>query len=587
MKKNKSSDKIELLPYESYLVQEVLKNCKEKDDVELSCMPLLDGLPFQPDIYAPNGLPSLKLEGKTLVEVKRQLSFASLKSIEYLFEKCKNEYNLLVVYFRLNLTFVPDSIEYKGHVCKFIAYEDLKGKKKTAEARDKYYLNRGQKKDWKEKSNVVIKEAKEVVGKGNCVLFLGAGVGMSAKMPSWNELLKDLMGEVKKLKGETIDAFKELSSHVLDECGNSYLVMCRYLQTAIKLHDDKVKFSDLIQKHLYGKKEPSKLLDDLANIVQQRKTEEVLTYNFDDLLEQYLIKLGLQEGKDFITISKDAEISGNEMLPIYHVHGVIPEKGPSDIVVFSEEEYHKRYSNPFHWSNIEQLHALSRKHCFFIGLSMTDPNLRRLLDAARQINQTDNECHYAFLKRQKLEEYCLANMLDACKYVHISGSLIDKKKQQDIYSLNYTVIECIFRDLGVKVIWFEDFDDLPSLIEEVFGLEINAHLMTEDLLKQTESKIKEIQNVENEVQKVIGSSWSDVGVGEFISLKDKYGEKYQNLINEVTDMLTELSNRVDSTDIEVLQKIRNNFPTYNNSISGYAELFTPWFNFVKSLLEKK
>lgn len=587
MKKNKSSDKIELLPYESYLVQEVLKNCKEKDDVELSCMPLLDGLPFQPDIYAPNGLPSLKLEGKTLVEVKRQLSFASLKSIEYLFEKCKNEYNLLVVYFRLNLTFVPDSIEYKGHVCKFIAYEDLKGKKKTAEARDKYYLNRGQKKDWKEKRNVVIKEAKEVVGKGNCVLFLGAGVGMSAKMPSWNELLKDLMGEVKKLKGETLDAFKELSSHVLDECGNSYLVMCRYLQTAIKLHDDKVKFSDLIQKHLYGKKEPSKLLDDLANIVQQRKTEEVLTYNFDDLLEQYLIKLGLQEGKDFITISKDAEISGNEMLPIYHVHGVIPEKGPSDIVVFSEEEYHKRYSNPFHWSNIEQLHALSRKHCFFIGLSMTDPNLRRLLDAARQINQTDNECHYAFLKRQKLEEYCLANMLEACKYVHISESLIDKKKQQDIYSLNYTVIECIFRDLGVKVIWFEDFDDLPSLIEEVFGLEINAHLMTEDLLKQTESKIKEIQNVENEVQKVIGASWSDVGVLEFISLKDKYGEKYQNLINEVTDMLTELSNRVDSTDIEVLQKIRNNFPTYNNSISGYAELFTPWFNFVKSLLEKK
>lgn len=587
MKKNKSSDKIELLPYESYLVQEVLKKCKEKDDVELSCMPLLDGLSFQPDIYAPNGLPSLNLEGKTLVDVKRQLSFASLKSIKYLFEKCKNEYNLLVVYFRLNLTSVPDIIEYKGHVCKFIAYENLKGKKKTAEAREKYYLNRGQKKDWKEKRDAIIQEAKEVVGKGNCVLFLGAGVGMSAKMPSWNELLKDLMGEVKKLKGETLDAFKELSSHVLDECGNSYLVMCRYLQTAIKLHDDKVKFSDLIQKHLYSKKEPSKLLNDLANIVQQRKTEEVLTYNFDDLLEQYLIKLGLQEGKDFITISKDAEISGNEMLPIYHVHGVIPEKGPSDIVVFSEEEYHKRYSNPFHWSNIEQLHALSRKHCFFIGLSMTDPNLRRLLDAARQINQTDNECHYAFLKRQKLEEYCLANMLDACKYVHISRSLIDKKIRKDIYSLNYTVIECIFRDLGVKVIWFDDLNDLPPLIEEVFGLETNALLETEDLLNQTESKIKEILDIENEVQRVIGSSWSDVGVLGFISLKDKYGEKYQNLVNEVTDMLTELSNRVDTADIEVLQKIRNNFPTYNNSISGYAELFTPWFNFVKSLLEKK
>lgn len=62
--------------------------------------------------------------------------------------------------------------------------------------------------------------------------------------------------------------------------------------------------------------------------------------------------------------------------------------------------------------------------------------------------------------------------------------------------MNYTVIECIFRDLGVKVIWFDDLNDLPPLIEEVFGLETNALLETEDLLNQTESKIKEIQDIE-------------------------------------------------------------------------------------------
>ena len=584
MKKNKSSDKIELLPYESYLVQEVLKKCKEKDDVELSCMPLLDGLSFQPDIYAPDGLPSLNLEGKTLVDVKRQLSFASLKSIKYLFEKCKNEYNLLVVYFRLNLTSVPDIIEFKGHVCKFIEYEDLKGKKKTAEAREKYYLNRGQKKDWKEKRDAIIQEAKEVVGKGNCVLFLGAGVGKSAKMPSWNELLKDLMGEVKKLKGETLDAFKELSSHVLDQCGNSYLVMCRYLQTAIKLHDDKVKFSDLIQKHLYSKKEPSKLLNDLANIVQQRKTEEVLTYNFDDLLEQYLIKLGLQEGKDFITISKDAEITGNEMLPIYHVHGVIPEKGPSDIVVFSEEEYHKRYSNPFHWSNIEQLHALSRKHCFFIGLSMTDPNLRRLLDAARNINNTDTENHFAFLRRQKLEKYCLVNVAEACKYMHVSESLIDKNKQKDIYTLNYSVLESIFRELGVKVIWYEDFDELPELIEKVFGLNVGKTSDDKSLIQQTESKIGEIQSIEDGLKGFSNSDQTNENVEKYIQYIHDNAEKYRNLISDVGDFLTELSNRVKS-DSKTLLKMLNNRPKYNNNMSGYAEFYSVWLNFIKKVID--
>ena len=102
-------------------------------------------------------------------------------------------------------------------------------------------------------------------------------------------------------------------------------------------------------------------------------------YNFDDVLEQMLQAKGLINTEDFTSISKDAEIKSHNTLPIYHVHGIIPEKGPTDIVVFSEEEYHNRYANSYHWSNVEQLHALSRMHCFFIGLSMSDPNLRRFL----------------------------------------------------------------------------------------------------------------------------------------------------------------------------------------------------------------
>lgn len=146
MGKNKISDKVDFTPYESYLVQEVLRKCKGNDNVEVYSSPFVDGLSFRPDIYAPNGLPSLKMEGETLVEIKLKLSFSSLKSIEYCFEQCKKKYNLLVVYFRSNLTSVPDLKQYEGHVCRFIAFEDLKGNKKTAEARDKYYLRRGQKK---------------------------------------------------------------------------------------------------------------------------------------------------------------------------------------------------------------------------------------------------------------------------------------------------------------------------------------------------------------------------------------------------------------------------------------------------------
>ena len=52
-------------------------------------------------------------------------------------------------------------------------------------------------------------------------------------------------------------------------------------------------------------------------------------------------------------------------------------------------------------------------------------------------------------------------------------------------------------------------------------------------------------------------------------------------------MLRDLSNRVDVSQQETLRKIQNNIPEYNTRISGYSELYLPWFNFVKKILEDK
>ena len=67
-----------------------------------------------------------------------------------------------------------------------------------------------------------------------------------------------------------------------------------------------------------------------------------------------------------------------------------------------------------------------------------------------------------------MNQFCLSNLKDTCKYVQISERLIDKKKQSEIYALNYMVFENIYRQLGVNVIWYEDYSEIPTLLKKVF-----------------------------------------------------------------------------------------------------------------------
>jgi len=67
-------------------------------------------------------------------------------------------------------------------------------------------------------------------------------------------------------------------------------------------------------------------------------------------------------------------------------------------LIFSEEDYNKIYSDAYSWSNLAQLNSFRDNTCLFIGCSLTDPNLRRLLDVAARSGEKPR--HYAFLKKK-------------------------------------------------------------------------------------------------------------------------------------------------------------------------------------------
>lgn len=574
-----------LFRYEEYQVFTVLKKLAPSEE---NLRPeKLNGFIVPPDFYVSKGIDSLELIGETVVETKSTLSFSSLKSMESYFDAHSlNGYNVLVVFFKKTLSNIPSPKYQNGRQMMFISFEDLRKKAKgrlNIKNEEEYYFGNAKKEDWKDLRNEIIEEASGIVSQRNNVLFLGAGVSMSAKMPSWGTLLKNLMGEVKMLKGDSLKAFTELDTHIYSECGDSNLIMARYLETAIKLSDNNADFIQLIQKNLYSDEHSSDLLTDLALVVKARKVDEVITYNFDDILEQELVNNGLRESKHFASISRDAEVTDHNNFPIYHVHGIIPEHGnAADTVVFSEAEYHERYRNAYHWSNVEQLHALMRKHCFFVGLSMQDPNLRRLLDIARRMNETDKPSHYAILQRKQQEKYCRSDQ--ACKYIQVSQSLIDKKKQKDIYDLNYTVLENIYRELGVNVIWYESHEEIPGLIEQIFGVKQIKYVSTIELKQKVETQIKQIKDIEN---KAPIFKPANITIDDYINIIEyvqTYGNEFRSLVIECGDVLQELSNRVDYTIPSNLLKLTKDSTKYDN-LTGYADLFCKWYDSIKSLQE--
>lgn len=331
--------------------------------------------------------------------------------------------------------------------------------------------------DWKQEREEVINNLKSCYKKGQFSLFLGAGVSSSAGMPDWNTLLNSLFVTylTQEFDGDLAMGDKDISDLVtrlnsIDE--PSALMAARYLRKGLSKSDGEAKdFIDAVTKNLYklrNTKFPidSELIKSIASMCLPRRTgakvKSVVTYNFDDLLERQLSSNSILHR----CIYTDNESYDPDELPVYHVHGFLPEDRKSydglnnSTLVFSEEGYHQIYSDSYHWSNLVQLNSFRESNCLMVGLSMTDPNLRRLLDISSK--NIERSKHFAFMKRLSSNEFC---------YETISGKkskVIDNTESVEKFlERHHTLNEELMKELGVTIVWYENYDDIPEIIETV------------------------------------------------------------------------------------------------------------------------
>ena len=91
--------------------------------------------------------------------------------------------------------------------------------------------------------------------------------------------------------------------------------------------------------------------------------------------------------------------------------------------------------------------------CLFVGVSMTDPNMRRLLEVAANKDEIgDVRCrHYAILPRFSISSDKSSDMI------------------QKFESINESLQETMYRELGVNILWVEDLEEVPKIINKIKG----------------------------------------------------------------------------------------------------------------------
>ncbi len=295
------------------------------------------------------------------------------------------------------------------------------------------------------------------------VLFLGAGVSRDAKIPMWDNLVSDLLVSLLSNKlGEFNINLSEYERDFIiqklkDSNGNSPLLMARYIRQGLQ-----ELFTETLTQILYKScVNESKLLKSITKLCKPLRNgvgiRGVVNYNFDDLIEYNFVKNDISHRAIF----REGDIPTRDELGVFHVHGFLPRDGKGytnlakSLLIFSEEGYHNLMLDPYSWSNLIQLNYLRENTCLFIGLSLTDPNLRRLLDIASRKQESDICKHYAILRG---ELYHKKDLNDS----NVNLSNIEK-----FDTVNQKLQEEYYKELGLNVIWVDDYDEIPSILEKI------------------------------------------------------------------------------------------------------------------------
>lgn len=332
-----------------------------------------------------------------------------------------------------------------------------------------------------------IKEVSMWFESESLVLVLGAGASASYGLPDWNLLLQKLLLISLESDGEsTKDEIDEKSGVLAKTFSRVFepnsLITARYLHNHFKEKQPRstLAFEKAIRDALYSGvdiNDESELMKEIRKLCiaagRSPNLDSIITYNYDDILERCL--KNIEVDIPFKSIHASGMKNERNELPIYHVHGYLPSTGTltsRNKVVLSEDGYHQQYSDVYGWSNLIQVNKFKDHNCVFIGLSFSDPNLRRLLDISKKERGDDEIHHYCIKKRftQEDVETKLKKLLSENNEIledKIRAELDLPEFSNELINLMEKFEENDALSFGVGIIWVSSYEDIPKVLNKV------------------------------------------------------------------------------------------------------------------------
>ena len=225
--------------------------------------------------------------------------------------------------------------------------------------------------------------------------------------------------------------------------------------------DDRKRFLDDVERDNKTLRAVAALCvrrDKGARYSPNRQIRAVISLNLDQLLQKYI--RARYRRRLLRTIESPSASSNPERIGIYHIHGFLrfdrkageKRKEGAYAMVLTEQDYFNVYNDPLSVFNYTFMYHLRESACLFVGLSMQDDNVRRLLHFSKmeRLRGYQNQGRRRIVRDERLLRHFAILKRNECPEVD-------------------DAIEESLRPLGTTVLWINDHPEIPLRFQSLYG----------------------------------------------------------------------------------------------------------------------